>query len=382
MAKLEKDSYGSVETGDAGSEKPRFRPSTLRVHAGLVVVYACFGGGAFVSKFGIHSANPLLFELLREAFAAPPFLVLARCMGGRLVPDRQDLLRVLATGACFTGSQALFFLGLKHADPTVGTTWQVSLPVFTTLMAVLVGLEEFSFRRGLGTLLACGGAACMTFGDRIFSGRNVLSWSELDGHVIFFCQAILNSAYFVVSKRVATKYGAFPTTGWVFLIGSCFFVALIFAARSSFRLQTWICEDPDPEEVRRCAEAALTFHSSMALPLCYEVLCCSLIAWFLIGWAIQHTKASVVSVYTVVQPCTASVLSMSVIGMWGTAWADHYGIKMPGLHNILGVALILLGLFVMLWWEPGGSAEDTALNAKAGGLADGAKREAKALVMA
>jgi len=344
-------SYGSLWHTEKLKRSPR-KPSTLAVHGALVSVFVLFGGGSFVSKFGIRGASPLLFELVREAVVGPFFLIVCRALNGRSLPEIGDVPRVATIGLFFAMAQACFFMGLKHENPTVGSTWQAALPIFTTLLAVWLGQEKTSCMRAAGVALASGGAMWMTVsalftakGSAIGGGKNWLD--RIDGHALFFGQCIFNSLQIVMGKPIASKYGGIGLSAWMFMGGTFFMLAFVLIVRSSWGLSEFVCEDPDVNILRSCAEAILQIPSSMIWPLVYEVVLCSFLAWWQLSWALQHAPASVVSVYSVVQPCTTCILSLMAVGLKGKTWAETYGITVPGVHNILGGLLIAAGLWVM-----------------------------------
>jgi len=342
-------SYGTLAAEAPAAKKG---PSQVMVHLALVIVFTLFGGGSFISKFGIHGVSPLVFETVREVAVGPLFLVASLAMHGRCLPERADLRRVLLCSLCFAGSQTGFFLGLKYENPTVGSTWQTALPIFTTTMAVLVGLEGATCQKASGILLASGGAAWMTMGAIAFSGSGGAgavgrsSRDILSGHAMFLAQAILNSSYIVFSKALAEKYGGVLLTGWSFTLGSACLAALALLAKGSTGFAAFICHDENRHVMQLCTEATFSLSSSMVWPLIYEIVFCSAIAWFLLGWSLQYASASMVSVYCVIQPCSTCVLSLIAIAVRGKTWAYYYGISTPGLHNILGACLIFAGLSV------------------------------------
>lgn len=345
-------SYGSLSS-QLRTERTR-PPPVIVVHGALVVVFVFFGGGSFVSKFGIRGASPLLFELVREAVAGPIFLAISKVAFGRCLPDAVDLPKVFFVCFCFALSQACFFMGLKHENPTVGSTWQAALPIFTTLFAVAWKREEASWKKMVGVLAASGGAMWMTVssllkqnevGPELGVSRD---WIErVDGHLLFCGQCVLNALYIVISKPIVNKYGGVRLTGWMFMCGSIYMLVFLLLVKSSEGLSTFTCYDVDPLVLESCIASIFHLPGSMLWPLAYEIICCSLIAWFLLTWCLNYTLPSVVSVYTVIQPVVTCLLSLTVLTVKGSEWSIKYGITVPGYHNLLGGVLIAAGLLVM-----------------------------------
>ena len=74
---------------------------------------------------------------------------------------REDVPRFLALGCCVFGSQFFYLLGLELTSATTVAVLQPAIPVFTTLMAVVVGYERVRLAKLLGVACATGGAVYM-----------------------------------------------------------------------------------------------------------------------------------------------------------------------------------------------------------------------------
>ncbi|CAE8701635.1 unnamed protein product, partial [Polarella glacialis] len=84
--------------------------------------------------------------------------------------------------------------------------------------------------------------------------------------------------------------------------------------------------------------------SYMILPLLYWIVFASVFGYFLIFWANQHAKATVVGAYAVLQPVTAGLLSSILLNTMGERWAADHGLQGLGMKD-LGVIPICLGLY-------------------------------------
>jgi drug/metabolite transporter (DMT)-like permease len=307
----------------------------------------------------MHGGSPIVFDFVREIVTGPIFLSAALFLGQRLRPDTQDLPRILFTAFCFFANQACFFLGLKHSNPTVGTTWQTSLPIFTTLIAVAAGQELVSTRTAMGIAIASGGAAYMTLGDYTRVDATSATWhSGAIGHMLFFLQCLAMSGHITASKVLVRKYGSTTLSGWNFSICALLMLGLLLVINAVPGLARFVCGDDDLRLAKSCMETGGYVTRDMVGPLVYEIVCCSLTAWFLLSWANQYAKASVVSIYTVVQPLTSSILSYLLISTRGRAWSSSYGITMPGWHTMVGACLIAIGLFMLFIWKEGPTEDD------------------------
>ncbi len=83
------------------------------------------------------------------------------CMLAGLLPQRQDLWRVMALGLCLYFNQLFYIIGIDMSGVVVATCMQPTIPVFTAMIAVMLGLEAGSLQKFVGIVLAVGGSICM-----------------------------------------------------------------------------------------------------------------------------------------------------------------------------------------------------------------------------
>ena len=101
---------------------------------------------------------------------------IGKLCGGRagLLPQRQDLWRVLALGLCLYFNQLFYIIGIDMSGVVVATCMQPTIPVFTAMIAVMLGLEAGSWQKAGGIVLAVGGSICMVSAPQsqhLFPGR-------------------------------------------------------------------------------------------------------------------------------------------------------------------------------------------------------------------
>ena len=91
---------------------------------------------------------------------------------GRLAPLRHDCPRVLLLGCCLFFNQLFFILGIALSGVVVATCMQPAIPVFTAVLALMLGTEAGSLRKFMGIAMAVGGSVCMVRG--LGRGRGVV----------------------------------------------------------------------------------------------------------------------------------------------------------------------------------------------------------------
>merc|ERR1711871_367230 len=110
------------------------------------------------------------------------------------MPAVGDIPSIGLVGVAFGGSSLCFFVGLKHSDASVASTWQAMAPVFTLSLAVAIGQEVASFMKCSGIFTAGTGAALIA----LMGLRGVVV--HTCAHVIFALQMVFSALIIVLSK--------------------------------------------------------------------------------------------------------------------------------------------------------------------------------------
>jgi drug/metabolite transporter (DMT)-like permease len=320
-------------------------PPQWQIYGSLIVAFAFFGGGSFVSKLGIYNGNPIVFEMTREFLAAPCLLVMAYLWRLPLVPEIQDAVKIGLIGLVWAGAQFCFFVGLKHVDASIASTWEATSPICTAALAVLLGQEVLNAMNCLSILCASAGAILIAMAS-VHEHQRVTTWAP---HFLFAVKQVLNALMIVVSKKTARKYGATSLMAWVFCLGSVFFVIVFTISTDIPALNRFICESSSQVVMRNCLNASWIIPRSMLPAVLYEVVACSLCSWCLISWANSHTDSSIVGIFYVVQPMVTILLSSIFGTLLGPTWSRSHMMHVATQNDQVGIALIFVGLLVHVY---------------------------------
>lgn len=309
------------------------------IHLALAFSQMCLGCGSIVGKIGLRGANPLLFALIREIVSGSILFLIA----GREIPTMAELSRVMIVGVLLFSNQILYVVGLSQADPVQAAAWQISIPIFTAIIAVMMGYENWTWNKVGGLVLAvCGGLFMILYSG----GHSPGSRSVWLVHVIFFLQCNSSAMYIIRCKELLQNRTAAIVTSWAYLSAACFMFTATSVVNSIPALLSTVCQGGDTAVSAACAANAWRVPGTMFWPLVYWIVVASIIGYYLMNFGNQYAKASVVGVYTVVQPATAGFLSTLLLSIKGTAWADTYGLKGFGAQY-LGIIGIVAGLFIL-----------------------------------
>jgi drug/metabolite transporter (DMT)-like permease len=169
------------------------------VGLGLAVTSAvAFGTLAIFAKLAYRArADPFPVLALR-------FLLTALILGGYLVAARRwvelhrgRIVRLLLLGGIGYGLQSsLYFFALDHAPAGTVAFLFYSYPVWTTVLALAVGLERFTWRLIVPLTLAIGGVSVIFS----FPGRG-----GIVGPILALLSAIAVAAYFVIAQIITAS---------------------------------------------------------------------------------------------------------------------------------------------------------------------------------
>jgi drug/metabolite transporter (DMT)-like permease len=186
------------------------------VHLALVLVQLFFASLAIVGRFVLPVVPAGLLMMFRIFGAAAALLALKLARGGPWVRDPRDLRRLALAGLLgITANQSLFLFGLARTTAVNATIMVTTVPVFTVLGSLLLGLERPSPLKLAGIALAGAGATWLIGPDRLSLAPDVAL-----GNLLILCGMICYSAYFLIAKPVLARYDALTATTIVMLVAA------------------------------------------------------------------------------------------------------------------------------------------------------------------
>jgi len=313
------------------------------VHAALVLQHFIFGCNPIIGKLGVKGANPMLFMLVRQSVAGPLMMALAAytqmSKGEQLLPSRKHFGWFCVAAFFVSGNQCCGILAMKLSTPVTVAAWQPTQAVWTALISYVLGLEACSWKKVVGMLISISGAMFIV----LWGAEHGSSKSQLIGQFCAFGNCLGVSCYVITARKLLAFYPPAMVTGAAHVIASFITFCLTYAVSLSPTAAALVCTDSDPAVVRLCMDQAWRIPSSMVPALAWFIIAATFVAYMIMTWATKYVKASVVSIYTVVQPAATDLISGSLVYGMGAAWATQAGIRAPGLQT-LGVIPILLGL--------------------------------------
>jgi drug/metabolite transporter (DMT)-like permease len=299
--------------------------TTWQTHAALLLVQIAFASQSVEAKvammpraLGGEEIFPAALAMVRMIGGAIFFQAVVHACGLQTFPipgkDHARLFGLALLGIVL--NQVFFLFGLRWSTPFSVSLLGATIPVFTAVLAVLFRKEAFAWRTAIGLVLAAVGEVSLT-------GVGSLPGHFDAGVILVTLNSISYAAYVVLSRDLVLRIGAFRLMAWIFTYG-----ALVFAP---IGLASLVRELP-----------LLTTRG--ALYLAYIVAVPTILAYLLNAWALGRSKATVVTIYIVLQPLLAAVLARVQLGHEIASHALWAGI------------LIVLGLFIVTYRRAGGGA--------------------------
>ena len=197
---------------------------------------------------------------------------------------------------CFT--VGLRYTSVEHAAVIVGLG-----PIYILVLAVLLRLESWTWRKASGMLISLAGVTIMA-GETGIAPHS----PTLRGNLITLGGSLGFAMYAVLGKRVAGKYDALTMTAFNHFAGAL--IVLPVALREALQFGS-------TEQWRAVGWQAWAATAYMAV-------CGSAAAYLLYFWLLRYLPASKVSAFTYLLPVCATILGIWWLGEKGS-WAQFGG---------------------------------------------------------
>ncbi len=256
----------------------------------LAAVCIIWGTTYMANKVGVTHVPPLLFSAIRQIIAG--VLILTWFMLRNQIPWKdRSYLRFQATIGFFMLSigNGLSLVALRYLDSGIAALLSAALPiVFVLLNLAMRSDDRLSWSGIMGISLGMVGITFMSWDELHVSADSSYTWG-----LLFLLIALSSWAYgSLISKSRTWTYPVFLNAGIQMVAGGC--ITLTF----SYPLETWSDMQWLPE---------------VTWAMIYLVLIGSLIAYSSYMYALAHMPATIVSIYSYINPLIALVVGWAIL---------------------------------------------------------------------
>lgn len=281
----------------------------------LIIAHIIWGVVAVVGKLTLQEFPVMSLSFLRFAFASllltPFFFNIDR---SKIKIKPQDLPRlILASLLMVPITIALGYEGLKNTSAIHASVLSLVIPISSIIISWLFLKEHIYFINLIGSLLGIIGAGIILGFHLLFFGN--FSAENLTGDLLVMLSGVTFVAGTVISKDLLAKYTPLVLTGAAFLIGTVAFI--LPTANEYFQNPNWI------------SNVSIVG----VLGFLYISILSSVVAFFLMEWALKKTDVVKANLFQYVEPAVTATVAVPLLG------------ERISFSFIIGTVLIVLGVY-------------------------------------
>ena len=285
---------------------------------GLVAILSAntiFGLNIPVTKSLVASwMTPIAYTASRMIFGALVFWSISTLLRKEKVKGKDLIIMLLSGLLGYLGTQFLFSQSLKYTTPVIFSILMALTPVVVLTLAAIFLKENVPLRKIVGILLSVFGAAFIILAA---TNNGESGADNFKGIFYAILCVIAYSAYLVITRNISIKYKPVTIAKWMFLISTVVVIPFSLPELQAQKIYSY--------ETTGLAISLLAF----------ALLFSTILAFFLLPYALKRLEASTVSIFMNLQPIVASVIAI-VVGQDNLTW-----------DKPIAVILVITGVYLV-----------------------------------
>jgi drug/metabolite transporter (DMT)-like permease len=296
---------GRAVPAESGTEHKESRAPEIADLA-MLLTATIWAANNVIVKAALDLVAPLPYVFSRFLIVVVLMFLWLRLRGVALRVPRQDILLFIFTGITgYAVYNLLFTVGLNHTS-AFSVAILISLgPVFTLILAAVLGMERIRPVQWLGV-------ACSTVGVALFVGEKLGGSAPATGDALSLLAAICFAAYSLATQPLVRRHGSPMVTAWSALVG---LIAIFPITLPAVVDQDWV-------GIGVRGWSALLYSSAISMLVAYTI-------W---GWAIERRGVARTAPFLYLIPILTGVFSLLFLD------------ETFGWLKVLGALLVLLGV--------------------------------------
>lgn len=283
--------------------------TTQKAIIALCISNTIWGIGSPIYKWVLFDIHPFTLALLRFYI---PTLILLPFVYKELKIARKDWKMLFLTGFLGIGVNiSFFFLGLTKTQSINAPIIASAAPIFVIIGSMLLFKEKVKKKTIVGTLIGFTGIILIILEPLLLKGLD----GSVSGNILLFVSMLGATGSVLFGHKISQKYSPSVIAFYSFLIGSVCF--LPFAAGEAAKYG--FVEQLTPRAIGG---------------VLFGIFFSSLSAYFLFYWGLKKISASEAGLFTYLDPITAIVIAIPLLG------------EKPTPLYLLGALLVFGGIYI------------------------------------
>lgn len=263
------------------------RSGALRATPGLVLgLFGVSWSAVLIRLAGVATPVAVLWRIVFSLLLVLPLALRPASRRALRGLSRRAWSALALSGVCLAVHLLLWFAAVERTSVASATVLVAITPVFVALLSAAWLREPPTRREWIGISLAVAGSAVVGGGD-LAAGPGAVR-----GDLLALLAAVAAALYFVLGRRLRSRLGLWSYVAPVYVVAALVSLGAAGAGGSpltGFRAAAWVWL------AAMAAGPMLLGHTSF-------------------NWALEHVRAYVVSLVMLLEPVTATLLAIVVLG--------------------------------------------------------------------